>query len=267
MSTHVSVDADHLIECQTDDWRRLDAILSEPRITTIPSLRLSLEFYVSLLTLDSIRFGLGAFIRLRTLDIRPCCDVNLLNAVDTVSDSLETLSFRINSCTEAFNAVLSGSSGVPKYFFRPLSRLRTLHLRLDRASHQTESSFIRHLTCFLSLSTLPSSLQFLDFGTCAHFFVDVDHLIECHCRQSDHWRRLDSILKPRFTAVPILRLSLEFYGLLSRCEVSFIARTRKLVEEVLPVFRQTRLLSMIGQLSGVCRVFCKPLTLQNWTVR
>ena len=56
-----------------------------------------------------------------------------------------------------------------------------------------------------------------------------------------------TLTRPGIAAVPSLRLFLNFF-VGDRSVVPFVARTRKGVEKVLPVFHQTRLLSSMGRL-------------------
>lgn len=200
-----------------------------------------------------------AFGRLRTLDIRPYGVVDLpdcLNVAAAASATLEILSIHIKAEFE-----IGPSSGDLKYIFHPFSNLRVLRIFFSHLSfwHPAESCFIDQLTSLLSLSTLPRSLQSLDIGANTSITLDSNYGIECDCRPSkrtDYWRRLDSVLAdPRIAGVPSLRLFLVFFVFTRTDQRELASRTRKGIKEVLPVFCQTRLLSLTGQRSVVCNSF------------
>ena len=78
-------------------------------------------------------------------------------------------------------------------------------------------------------------------------------------KQIDHWRQLDAVLsEPQIAAIPSLRLFIEFHG----TEASFVAPSRKSVEEALPGFRHTSRQDSFLLFAAKSLVFCKPLTLQ-----
>ena len=202
-----------------------------------------------------------AFSCLRALEIQSYYGIvglpDCLKVAAAASGTLETLSLQIE--VDKFN------SGDPKYVFHPFSGLRNLRIRLNMSWHSDEPcliSLINMSTDVLALSTLPSSLQSLDISASAFVSVDGHDVIRCACGPNEHTdrlARLDSLLtSPQIAAVLSLHLLFDlivpaFY--IGRCEAPFIARTRKSLEEALPVFRQTRLLSMTGRLSVLCNHF------------
>ena len=149
------------------------------------------------------------------------------------------------------------------YLFHPFSHLCTLRIFITVDWRPNRFS-INPLTSFLNKSILPSSLQTLDICVKAAFSVGPDHVVQCICSpdKQTEWRRFDAVLaEPRIATIPRLRLFFYFTMVNLRMDQSdfgdslFIARTRKGVEEILPGFRQTRILSLTGQISVVCNQF------------
>jgi hypothetical protein len=166
------------------------------------------------------------------------------------SNTLHTLYLHISADT-------STTSGTPRYLFHLISRLHTLRICFHHDQHSPDSCFVTAFRHFLNASTFPASLHTLDIGAKASFCISWIDEIQCDCKPTELWALLDAALtKPLIGAVPHLRLFIKFCVESNKgCwfdDDLFASHAFQAIVDVLPDFRNTRMLPLKGSLNVVC---------------